>query len=178
MLKSDMFQLENNSAAFAIVEMLTDRVLGVIHLTKDDPKNLNIQMELPIVKPSSDGKVEQFEACFLLLDRLFAHGYRRVQLCVDTRDVRGKRLPNRLGFTQEGQIPKHMIVKEANRDSLIYGMLNSDWDKGARAMLFKKIHGQAAQKADRNTVAKEEATHDQEERLRQKKDEEEEKQKQ
>ena len=169
LLESEVFQLERNQSAFAIVDLITDRLLGVIHLSNDDPKNLNVQMELPIVKPSSDGSVEQMEACFLLLDRLFAHGYRRVQMCVDTQDVRGKRLPSRLGFTQEGQIPKHMIVKDANRDSLIYGMLNSDWDKGARAFLFKKLHGVAAQKADATIVAKEEAAHSQEEQLKEKK---------
>ena len=169
LLESEVFQLERNQSAFAIVDFITDRLLGVIHLSNDDPKNLNVQMELPVVKPSSDGSVEQMEACFLLLDRLFAHGYRRVQMCVDTQDVRGKRLPSRLGFTQEGQIPKHMIVKDANRDSLIYGMLNSDWDKGARAFLFKKLHGVAAQKADATIVAKEEAAHSQEEQLKEKK---------
>jgi len=170
MLESEVFQLERNQAGFAIVESITDRLLGVIHLTKDDPKNLNVQMELPIMKPSSDVTVEQMEACFLMLDRLFAHGYRRVQMCVDTQDVRGKRLPGRLGFTQEGQIPKHMIVKEANRDSLIYGMLNSDWDKGARAFLYKKLHGVAAQKVDAAIVAKEEAVHNQAEQLKEKKE--------
>ena len=169
MLDSEVFQLERDTGAFAIVDLITDRLLGVIQLSNDDPKNLNVQIELPIVKPSSDGATEQMEACFLLLDRLFAHGYRRVQMCVDTQDVRGKRLPSKLGFTQEGQIPKHMIVKEANRDSLIYGMLNSDWDKGARTFLFKKLHGAAAQQADATIVAKEEAKHDQEEQLKEKK---------
>jgi RimJ/RimL family protein N-acetyltransferase len=170
MLESEVFQLERNQAAFAIVESVTDRLLGVIHLTKDDPKNLNVQIELPIMKPTYDGTVEQLEATFLLLDRLFANGYRRVQMCVDTQHVRGKRLPVRLGFTQEGQIPKHMIVKEANRDSLIYGMLNSDWDKGARAFLFKKLHGAAAQKADASVVAKEEAVEEQARQLKEKKE--------
>ncbi|EJK56100.1 hypothetical protein THAOC_24079 [Thalassiosira oceanica] len=165
MLESEVFQLQSHSAAFAVVDMTTDRVLGAVHLTKDDPKNLNVQMELPIVKPSSEGTVQQLEACFLLLDRLFAFGYRRIQMCVDVQDVRGKRLPNRLGFTQEGQIPKHMIVKEANRDSLIYGMLNSDWDKGARKVLFRKIHGTAAMEADARLVAKEEAVYEQEQEL-------------
>ena len=169
MLDSGVFQLQNNEAAFAIIESVTDRLLGVIHVTRDDPKNLNIQMELPIVKPTTDGTVEQIEACFLLLDRLFAFGYRRVQVCVDTQDVVGKRLPQRLGFTQEGQIPKHMIVKEANRDSIIYGMLNSDWDKGARGFLFKKLHGAAAQKVDKANVAKEQADEDQAQQLREKK---------
>lgn len=170
MSESEVFKLEHNAAGFAIVESITDRLVGVVHLSKDDPKNLSVQLDLPIVKPSSDGSIEQLEACFLLLDRLFAHGYRRIQICVDTLDVRGKRLPQRLGFTQEGQIPKHMIVKEANRDSIIYGMLNSDWDKGARAFLLKKLHGAAFQKADAANVAKEEAAEDQEQKLRDKKE--------
>ena len=67
LLKSGVFHLQRNEAAFAIIESVTDRLLGVVNLTKDDPKNLNIQMEIPIVKPSSDGTVEQIEACFLLL---------------------------------------------------------------------------------------------------------------
>jgi len=166
MKESGVFQLERNEAAFAIVEAVTDRLLGVIRLTKDDPQNLNVQMELPVLKPTSDGTVQQMEACFLLLDRLFAYGYRRVHMSVDSQDVRGKRLPGRLGFTQEGQIPKDMIVKEANRDSVIYGMLNSDWDKGARAFLFKKLHGATAQSADASLIAKEQAVSDQDEQLK------------
>ena len=153
--KSPVFQRQSDEAAFAIVEGVTDRVIGVIIISKDDPKNLNVQLELPIVKPSADGTVEQIEACFLLLDRLFALGYRRVQLTCDTQDAAGKKLAGRLGFTQEGMIPKHMVVKEANRDSNIYGMLNSDWDKGARAFLFKKLHGAAMLKVDSANNAKE-----------------------
>mmetsp|Transcript_6517 Transcript_6517/g.14291 ORF Transcript_6517/g.14291 Transcript_6517/m.14291 type:complete len:530 (-) Transcript_6517:63-1652(-) len=167
--KSPVFQRRQDEAAFAIVEAVTDRVIGVVTLSKDDPRNLSIQLELPIVKPSADGTVEQIEACFLLLDRLFALGYRRVQLTCDTQDAAGKKLAGRLGFTQEGMIPKHMVVKEANRDSNIYGMLNSDWDKGARAFLFKKLHGAKMQKADNLNNAKEGELEEQERVLAEKK---------
>jgi RimJ/RimL family protein N-acetyltransferase len=164
--ESEIFRLQSNQGCFAIMNAITDRLLGVIHLTEDDPKNLKVQLEIPIMNPYLDGSVEQMETCFLLLDRLFAFGYRRVQMCVDSLDVRGKRLPNRLGFTQEGEILKHMIVKDANRDSLIYGMLNSDWDKGARAFVFRKVHGDKMQKADAAIVAREEVDHEQGERAK------------
>eukprot|EP00978_Attheya_sp_CCMP212_P009014 scaffold21210_cov53-Attheya_sp.AAC.7 len=141
-----VFQRKHNEASFAIVESITDRPIGVIILTNDDPKNLTVSLELPIVKPTSDGTAEQIEACFLVMDKLFALGYRRIQLALDAHDASGKKMPARIGFTQEGMIPKHMIVKESNRDSNIYGMLNSDWDAGARSFLFKKLHGAAAQK--------------------------------
>lgn len=164
--ESEIFRLQSNQACFAIMNAVTDRLLGVIHLTEDDPKNLKVQMELPIMNPYLDGSVEQMETCFLLLDRLFAFGYRRVQMCVDLLDVRGKRLPNRLGFTQEGEILKHMIVKDANRDSLVFGMLNSDWDKGARAFVFRKVHGDKMQKIDAAMISKEEVDHEQGERAK------------
>lgn len=148
MYKSFVFQRKMNEAGFAIVESLTDRMVGVVLLTNDDPQNLSISLELPIVKPSSEGTVEPIEGCFLLMDRLFSIGYRRIELSVDSMDNKGKQLSGRLGFTQEGLIPKHRIVKESNRDSLIYGMLNSDWEKGARSFLFKKLHGEKAMNSD------------------------------
>lgn len=153
--QSSVFQHKANEAGYAIVESLTDNMIGVIHLTNDNPRNLNISLEIPIVKPSSEGTAEQIEACFLLMDRLFSLGYRRVQLSVDSMDTKAKKIAGRLGFTQEGQILKDRIVKESNRDSIVYGMLNSDWDKGARAFLFKKLHGDKAAMRDLENMQKE-----------------------
>lgn len=165
MRKSFVFQRRMNEAGFAIVESLTDKMVGVVILTNDNPRNLSISLEIPIVKPSSDGTAEQIEACFLLLDRLFALGYRRVQLSVDSMDTLAKKLAGRLGFTQEGLIPKDRVVKESNRDSIIYGMLNSDWDKGARAFMFKKLHGEKLLKVDQANTKKEQTLETQEEFL-------------
>jgi RimJ/RimL family protein N-acetyltransferase len=148
MRRSFVFQRKANEGGFAIIESVTDKMLGVVYLSNDNPTNLSISLELPIVKPSSVGTVEPIEGCFLLIDRLFSLGYRRVQLSIDSMDYNGKRLSGRLGFTQEGLIPKDRIIKESNRDSLIYGMLNSDWDKGARAFMYKKLHGDRAMRAD------------------------------
>mmetsp|Transcript_13652 Transcript_13652/g.17218 ORF Transcript_13652/g.17218 Transcript_13652/m.17218 type:complete len:492 (-) Transcript_13652:76-1551(-) len=162
MRKSFVFQRRINEAGFAILESITDKMIGVIFLTNDNPKNLTISLEIPIVKPSSEGTAEQIEACFLLLDRLFALGYRRVQLSVDSMDTRAKKLAGRLGFTQEGLIPKERVVKESNRDSIIYGMLNSDWDKGARSFLFKKLHGEKILAAQLANEKKEDEAEEQE----------------
>lgn len=156
MKESFVFRVEEDGATFAIVENVTERMLGVVRLTNDDPRNLTVSLELPIVTPASEGTVETIEGCFLLLDRLFAQGYRRVQLSVDSMDTVGKKLCGRLGFTQEGTICKDRIVKESNRDSIIYGLLNSDWDKGARAFMFKKLHGDKAMKLDKTNNDKEE----------------------
>mmetsp|Transcript_18141 Transcript_18141/g.41637 ORF Transcript_18141/g.41637 Transcript_18141/m.41637 type:complete len:470 (+) Transcript_18141:143-1552(+) len=154
--KSFVFQHYENQAAFAILQNLNDRLVGVIILSNDNPQNLSIQLDSPIAGPSSNGSKEEMEACFLLLDRLFAYGYRRIQLSIDSNDSHGTKLADRLGFTYEGCLLKDKIIKESSRDSHVYGMLNSDWDKGARRVLYKKLYGAAMLQADQAYNKKEE----------------------
>lgn len=146
--KSFVFKRRDNEAAFAILQNLSDRLLGTIILSKDDPMNLSIQLDQPLIGPSSNGTKEQMETCFLLMDRLFAHGYRRIQISIDSKDNHGAKLSTLLGFTYEGCLLKEQIIKECSRDSNIYGMLNSDWNKGARNVLYKKLYGATMLKAD------------------------------
>jgi len=148
MRKSSVFQRKINEAAFAIVNNLTDKIVGMVLLKNDNPQNLGIQLEAPILRPNMDGSTEQTEACFMLLDRLFALGYRRVQMSCDSQDGNFRRLAVRLGFTLEGTMFKHMIVKDASRDSNVYGLLNSDWDNGARFALYKKLYGVTSARLD------------------------------
>lgn len=156
MRQSFVFSRKINEAAFAIVNSVTDKLIGVILLTHDNPQHLSIQLESPIMRPTLDGNAEQLESCFLLLDRLFALGYRRIQLSVDAQDGPRRKLALRLGFTLEGTLFKHMILKDASRDSVLYGLLNSDWDNGARYAIFRKLYGQAAARNDHNNRKKEE----------------------
>lgn len=155
MAASPIFHRKLNEAGFAIIENVTDRILGVILLSNDNPQHLTVSMDPPIVRPSAEGTAEPIEACFLILDKLFALGYRRVQMSVDSEDAVHKKTAARLGFTKEAEIPKHMIVKESNRDSTIYGMLNSDWSKGCRSFLFQKLHGTKMDKYDKANNTKE-----------------------
>jgi len=154
MKNSWVFNRKPNEAGFCIIDNLTDRLIGAVYLVNDAPENLSIQLEPPIVKPTAEASLQEIEACFLLMDRLFALGYRRIQMAIDSQDSRRKKIPARLAFTQEGMILKHMIVKEANRDSNIYGVLNSDWEKGARDFMFKKIHGEKMQTLDNRNKPK------------------------
>ena len=96
------------------------------------------------------------EACYLLLDRLFAYGYRRIQISCDSQDGGSRKFAERLGFTFEGVLFKHLILKDSSRDSNMYGMLNSDWKKGARNALFQKLYGKKALRADLSNEKKEE----------------------
>ena len=154
--KSFLFQHYENQATFAILQNLNDRLVGVVMLSNDNPQNLSIQLNSPIAGPSNSGSKEEMEACFLVLDRLFANGYRRIQFSIDSKDSQGSKLADRLGVTYEGCLLKDTIIKESSRDSHVYGMLNSDWDKGARRVLYTKLYGAAMQKANEAFNKKEE----------------------
>jgi hypothetical protein len=139
-------------------------VLGVVWLTHDDPQNLSLQLSLPILSPGCPlTSHECLEACFLLLDRVFfGYSYRRVDCWVDPQDGPGRQFVSRhLGMTSEGCLYKHRIVKEANRDDHVYALLNSDWNaatthssnrssssRSVRAVLYQKLYGAAAWRAD------------------------------
>jgi hypothetical protein len=153
---SGVFQRQPREAAFCAVHSATDQVWGALLLSHDDPKNLSVQLEPPIWHPTKLDSLEVQEACFLLLDRLFGLGYRRVQFCADAQDSAMRKMAVRLGFTAEGTLYKHMIVKDSSRDSEVFGMLNSDWKDGARSALFAKLYGATALRADAANEKKEE----------------------
>ena len=146
--ESFIFKHYDNQAVFAILQNLNDRLVGLVMLSNDNPQDLSIQLNSPIAGPSNNGSKEQLEACFLLLDRIFANGYRRIAISIDSKDSQGSKLADRLGFTFEGCLLKDKIIKDSSRDSNVYGMLNSDWDKGAQKLIYKKLYGAAMMKAD------------------------------
>lgn len=164
MRKSFVFQHKLDQAAFCIVQSVSKRVMGILMLSKDDPENLTIQIEPPILAPFALEGKEHLEACFLIMDRLFANGYRRIQLSIDAKDGQNGKLADRLGFTFEGCLLKDQIVKDASRDSNVYGMLNSDWDKGGRKALMRKLYGVSTARAD-EVYNKQEEEQDEQERV-------------
>eukprot|EP00624_Nannochloropsis_granulata_P004378 evm.model.NODE_31844_length_35418_cov_26.680502.7 len=50
-----------------------------------------------------------------------------------------------MGFINEGVLRKHMVWREANRDSALYSLTNSDWRDGAaehlEALVKQRLEG-------------------------------------
>jgi hypothetical protein len=155
-----------NTAAFVIRQNVTNHFVGMILLLNDEPEHLSIQLQIPFMAPKylpSTSK-ECMEGYFLIIDRLFAYGYRRISMMIDTQDIQSIQFIHRMGFTHEGCFYKHKIVKDANRNSNVYAVLNSDWKQskmtatkgsnisfsGARAALFQKLYGATKLRADQS----------------------------
>jgi ribosomal-protein-serine acetyltransferase len=51
----------------------------------------------------------------------------RIQIKCDARNVRSKRIPERLGFKLEGTIRENHKYEEGFSDGLTFGLLKSEW---------------------------------------------------
>jgi RimJ/RimL family protein N-acetyltransferase len=72
-----------------------------------------------------------------------AYGLRRLEAEVDPLNRASGRLLEGLGFTREGQLRKRWVDKGAAHDTLIYGLLNDEWDL-CPGTSHKDAHGNSA----------------------------------
>lgn len=70
------------------------------------------------------------ETVHLMLRYLFdTLGYRRVEWKCDNRNIRSKAAATRFGFRFEGLFRQHLIVKDQNRDTAWFSLIDSDWPR-------------------------------------------------
>jgi RimJ/RimL family protein N-acetyltransferase len=67
------------------------------------------------------------EAIYLMLRRAFETGYRRCEWKCDSLNAPSQQAARRFGFTFEGIFRQHMIIKDRNRDTAWFSMLDSEW---------------------------------------------------
>jgi RimJ/RimL family protein N-acetyltransferase len=84
-----------------------------------------------IVVKQRQGEGIAREALAALVDHLFtADGVRRIYADVDPDNTASNRLVERLGFTLEGRLREQWTTHIGARDSLIWGLLASEWSGG------------------------------------------------
>jgi RimJ/RimL family protein N-acetyltransferase len=72
---------------------------------------------------------------FLLLDHAFALGYRRVAWKCNALNEASRRAAERLGFSLDGVLRAHMVVRGKRRDSAYYSLLEDEWPARRGALL-------------------------------------------
>ena len=78
--------------------------------------------------PNSQRSNVNTEAIYLMLCEAFDRlKYRRVEWKCDALNERSRSAGLRLGFKFEGILRQHMIIKDRNRDTAWYSMLDSEW---------------------------------------------------
>jgi RimJ/RimL family protein N-acetyltransferase len=101
----------------------------MISLTHNDPENLSIQISGMWITPFYQNKNISHEAMLLLLQWLFREKYRRVTIESDARHVIYRKFLEKCGFKLDGILKKHKIVRNRNKDTALYCVLNSDFEQ-------------------------------------------------
>ena len=77
------------------------------------------------------------EVVYLMLSEIFDRlNYRRVEWKCDALNARSRAAALRLGFSFEGIFRQHFIIKNRNRDTAWFAMIDKDWS-GIKANMIK-----------------------------------------
>jgi len=120
--------------AYAVVDRRTGAAVGTVSLMETRPAMRVIEMGSIVYAPALQRTPAATEAQYLAAAYVFdTLGYRRYEWKCNALNAPSRRAALRLGFTFEGVFRQHMIVKERNRDTAWFSMLDSEWPARKRA---------------------------------------------
>jgi RimJ/RimL family protein N-acetyltransferase len=113
--------------SYAIVD-LSGRALGIAALMDVRPAMRSIEVGHIVYAPALQRTALGTEAQYLLARYAFETlGYRRYEWKCNALNAASRRAALRYGFTFEGVLRAHMIVKGRNRDTAYFSMLDLEW---------------------------------------------------
>ncbi|MCP1169199.1 GNAT family N-acetyltransferase [Limimaricola litoreus] len=115
--------------AWAITRPGEDRALGFV-VAGERPQGGVSEIGYLLARHAQGQGLAQ-EAVAGVIGHLFARGQRRVFADCDPENAASIALLERLGFRREGRLRAEWHTHMGLRDSLIYGLLASDWAEGA-----------------------------------------------
>jgi len=116
-----------NGMSFCVIDLPSQHPVGMTNLMNNSPDDLKIELGGIWYSPLVQRSAANTEATYLMLKHVFDLGYRRAEWKSDALNERSRRAARRMGFTFEGIQQQHMIVKDRNRDTVWYRILNDEW---------------------------------------------------
>ncbi len=123
-----------NGLCFCVFDKASDRQVGVVNYMNNFPSHLKIELGNIWYSPLVQRTNANLESTYLLLEHAFSLGYRRVEWKCDALNERSRRAALRMGFKFEGIQESHFIIKERNRDTAWYRVLDSEWPEAKLAL--------------------------------------------
>ncbi len=122
------FCVKQDHVAWALRPLATGMASGWLTLMDIQPYNATIEMGNIWFGPSMQRTRAATEAVYLALRVAMEDlGYRRMVWKCNSLNAPSRRAAERYGFTYEGCLRAHMVVKGRWRDSTFYSMLDSEW---------------------------------------------------
>lgn len=112
---------------FAVVDRTTGRAEGRQALMRIDAHNGVIEIGHILWGPALARTRAATEALFLCADLAFSRGFRRLEWKCDDDNGPSKRAAERFGFTFEGVFRQHLVVKDRNRDTAWFSIIDTEW---------------------------------------------------
>lgn len=130
------FAALHDPMVWAARPVATGDVSGWLALMDMQPRNAAIELGSIWFAPRMQRTRAATEALFLLMKLAMDDlGYRRLAWKCDAHNAASRRAAERLGFTQEGTLRAHMVVKGRRRDTLYYSILDDEWPRCRDALL-------------------------------------------
>lgn len=111
----------------AIVDRASGKAVGVASLLRIDAANGSIEVGHICYSPLLQRTPIATEAMFLLMERVFAQGYRRYEWKCNALNAASRAAAMRLGFSYEGVFRQAVVAKGRNRDTAWYAMVDGEW---------------------------------------------------
>jgi RimJ/RimL family protein N-acetyltransferase len=119
---------------FAILDAATAEPRGVASYLRISPEQGVIEIGHIWFGAALQRTPAATEAIYLLARHAFDDlGYRRLEWKTDALNARSRRAAERYGFQFEGIFRQHMVVKDRNRDTAWYAMLDHEWPAARNA---------------------------------------------
>jgi RimJ/RimL family protein N-acetyltransferase len=118
----------------AVVPAATGRAAGYASYMRIEPAQGVIEVGNILLSPVLQRTTAATEAMYLMARHVFEDfGYRRYEWKCNALNEPSRRAALRLGFTFEGIFRQHMVIKDSNRDTAWFSMLDHEWPARKRA---------------------------------------------
>lgn len=113
---------------FAIIDRDAGAARGLTSLMRIDPANGVIEVGHIWLSPPLQRTRQATDALYVQARYVFEElGYRRFEWKCDALNAPSRRAAERFGFVFEGIFRQHMVIKDRNRDTAWFSMLDSEW---------------------------------------------------
>ena len=124
----DAKQVPRTRYVFAVTEMNTNMMIGSGEINIRDISNREGEIAY-IIHPDFWGRGYATETAELLIKFGFSHlNLHRIYATCDPRNIPSSRVLEKLGMVKEGLLRKDLLIRDGWRDSLIYGLLENEWN--------------------------------------------------
>ena len=143
---------------YVIADPATGSPRGIASFMRIQANNGCIEIGGILYSRSLCRTVAATEAMFLMLDQVFALGYRRCEWKCDVLNEPSRRAALRLGFSFEGIFRQATMYKGRSRDTAWYAITDKDWetlrDIVAAWLQADNFDGQGRQKASLSVLTR------------------------